>query len=175
MSEFKPISLIPGFEVFTKHEMDINGILRREGREFKWHSDKDGYLRCELSMNGYRKKILQHRAIALLYIPNPDNKPLVDHENGDPVDNRVENLRWCTVAENIRNRRFRCKPKSGHKNVRKKHTQVGTWYWSVVVQVNGKEFSKHFPCGEADTEPTAEIIAHRDQMLKEHHGEFACL
>lgn len=44
-----------------------------------------------------------HRVIAIVFIPNPDNKPCVDHINGDRFDNRVENLKWVTHKENMAN------------------------------------------------------------------------
>ena len=44
-----------------------------------------------------------HRAVAELFIPNPDNKPEIDHINTDPLDNRAENLRWVTHKENCNN------------------------------------------------------------------------
>jgi hypothetical protein len=44
-----------------------------------------------------------HRLVAIHYIPNPDNKPEVDHKNRTKDDNRVENLRWVTREENMLN------------------------------------------------------------------------
>jgi hypothetical protein len=61
------------------------------------------YKRVSLCKNGIRKKFLIHRLIALHFIPNPENKPMVDHEDGDTLNNDLSNLRWATRSENRRN------------------------------------------------------------------------
>jgi hypothetical protein len=59
-----------------------------------------GYLWAFLRTNTGTKKVYAHRAVALAFIPNPDNKPCVNHIDNNPKNNTIDNLEWCTKAEN---------------------------------------------------------------------------
>ena len=77
----------------------------RKGKILKLNKNQFGYF-THLMSNGpeyKRKNIPIHRLVATAFIPNPDNKPCIDHINTIRTDNRVDNLRWCTQSENNRN------------------------------------------------------------------------
>jgi hypothetical protein len=59
------------------------------------------YLRTSLSNNGKITQESIHRMVAAAFIPNPQNKPVVNHIDANPLNNCVENLEWCTPAENL--------------------------------------------------------------------------
>jgi hypothetical protein len=63
-------------------------------------SKKDGYVRFNYLYRGKRCCKTLHRAVAEAFVPNPENKPEVNHRNGIKTDNRSENLEWCTASEN---------------------------------------------------------------------------
>lgn len=94
--------------IFQKYQVSDLGNVKslnyhREKREYFLAKNKrpNGYLSVHLCVEGKEKRYLVHRLVAEAFIPNPDNKPCINHINGDKTDNRIENLEWCTQSENV--------------------------------------------------------------------------
>lgn len=104
--EYRPIKGIDGYFVSNNGDVFSNKKWRNENdfRQLKAQVKKHGYKIISLYLRGIGlHTFLLHRLVAEAFIPNPENKPEVDHINGDRTDNRVENLRWCTREENLNN------------------------------------------------------------------------
>ena len=69
-------------------------------RILKPYIRKTGYLDVGLFKNGAYSYKLIHRLVAQAFVPNPENKPVVNHKDEDKTNNQVENLEWCTAEYN---------------------------------------------------------------------------
>ena len=75
----------------------------KQNKILKQHISVHGYLRCRMRKNNKTKKFVVHRLVAKAFIPNPENKPCVDHIDTNKQNNNVKNLRWVTYSENMKN------------------------------------------------------------------------
>ncbi len=96
------------------------------GRVIKPVLTQKGYLQVTLSKNGKSRTRPLHILVAQAFIPNPLNKPQVNHMDGNPLNNRFDNLEWATSKENIQHAYKTGLAKSGanHKNAKLTEYQV---------------------------------------------------
>ena len=90
---------IPGYEGFYMAS-NLGRIYSVRSKKFLSASKKCQYPMVGLYVNGKGKTYSVHRLVALTFIPNPENKPHVNHKDLDHFNNRVENLEWVTRDEN---------------------------------------------------------------------------
>jgi NUMOD4 motif-containing protein/HNH endonuclease len=91
---------IPNYKGYYK--ISDTGTVKNNKGEIMLPYKRNGYFVIELNKKGIGKKHSIHRLVGVLFVPNPDNKPYINHLNGDKLDNRKENLQWVTHLENIR-------------------------------------------------------------------------
>ena len=95
---------------YPKYEISEEGAIRSKpclgnhfkGRELKYSTDKYGYQIVCFNTKERKVNLKVHRLVAQAFIPNPENKPQVNHIDGDKTNNSVSNLEWVTASENIR-------------------------------------------------------------------------
>lgn len=103
-------------------------INKHTGRKLKPQPNGKGYLRVGIG----KKHMFVHRLVAERYVPNPDNKPQVNHKNGDKTDNRASNLEWVTNQEN-----------RNHAMAHGLHFQGEKCPWAKITQEDADYMRKH--------------------------------
>lgn len=66
----------------------------------KLSKDSDGYYQTTLSIDGKNKTYKVHRLVAQVFVPNPNDLPMINHKDEDKTNNCVENLEWCDAKYN---------------------------------------------------------------------------
>ena len=87
-------------EIKLNCNLKYNRIRTKKALIKKNNFDKDGYCSVTLFNKKYHKKMRVHRLVGLAFIPNPENKPIINHIDGIKNNNILYNLEWCTNSEN---------------------------------------------------------------------------
>ena len=96
-----------------------NGICQTiKERILKAKINNHGYAYVSLRINKHTYDMLVHRLVALTWLPNPESKETINHKDGNPLNNKLENLEWATQSENNLHRfRVLCYSGVGSKSV----------------------------------------------------------
>lgn len=137
------------------------GVWRCDSYKYLEQQVKKGYKAVMLNHNGHYEHCEIHRLVATHFIkPDNENRNTVDHMNGNKLDNRVQNLRWLTQAEQEIN-----KPSTRGYDFDKSHNK-----YRARIYVNGKEiFLGYF------NHPYDAYRAYRDARERYYPGIFTCL
>lgn len=98
MTEVKDIL---GYEGLYTIDTDGNVYSYKSKRYIKGGLLSSGHRVVCLRKDGEPKMKGVHRLVAIAFIPNPDDLPIVHHIDGNPQNNTVSNLKWCTQKENV--------------------------------------------------------------------------
>lgn len=105
---WKDIKGYNGFYKISSYGRIMNTGIYRDGRRYSPkvlipNTDIHGYKYVSLYKNGKMKSVKVHRLVAEAFIPNPENKPCIDHIDTNRSNNNVDNLKWVTYHENANN------------------------------------------------------------------------
>lgn len=136
-------------------KVDFEDLEKISKIKWKYQPSTDSYNQVNASLN--KTTVLMSR-----YLLKADKNQYVDHVNGDPTDNRKENIRFCTLSQNSQNRKsligrkykgiYFCKSRKN---------------WVAQISIDGKTRN----IGRFKTDKQA-AIAYNEMAIK-HHGEFA--
>ena len=93
------------YELFFKYfDITKEGVIinLKTNRKCKGGIGGNGYLTFNTKINNKYYNWSIHRLIAIKYIPNPNNYPVINHIDGNKLNNSIDNLEWCTHSDNIK-------------------------------------------------------------------------
>ena len=93
------------YELFFKYyDITKEGVIinLKTNKKYKGRIKNNDYLAFETTINNKYYSWLIHRLLAIKYIPNPNNYPVINHIDGNKLNNSIDNLEWCTQSDNVK-------------------------------------------------------------------------
>jgi hypothetical protein len=101
--EWKPIDGYPNYLVSNSGRIKSLNYRGHRGEKILSPGDDGlGYRQVGIWKNGKGKMVKVHRLVCMAFIPNPEDKPHINHKDGNKSNNVVSNLEWCTRSENLK-------------------------------------------------------------------------
>lgn len=162
---------IIGYENYSIDEFG-NVYSFKTQKFLKPNITKNGYYTVQLFNNGKGKRLLIHRIVAKMFIPNPNNYQQVNHKDENKCNNHVANLEWCTPKYNMnygiaaKTRHSKINYKKISDKMKKSQMSVGNNNATPVLQFDKSgKFIKQFDC---------EIDAIKELKAKSNHISEVC-
>lgn len=134
----------------SNYSVSSSGLVKRKASDKLCSTrDRKGYLAVDLYKDGERKTKRIHRLVAEAFLPNPDNKPEVNHIDGNRYNNDVSNLEWVTSKENCRHAWDNGLMKPSRGMLGKKNPNSGRKGIPFMIVETGEVFDTLKDCEEA--------------------------
>lgn len=138
----------------TPYYVTEDGQVWRDGKQRKLNINPAGYYFVHLSIYGESKTMRIHKMVAQTYIPNPMNYPVINHKDGNKLNNHVSNLEWCTIKHNtLHSINELGNLRNGEKNPNSKLTKEQVKWIRENYIARDKQFGRYSICKKYNISP----------------------